>query len=113
MGNNEHTGQGHCLRCGRRLTAASSISAGYGPICRARIRIAALKATLAEYTASQVAQARELLADAAVIPTALATVFRTVSTNGASVYLTTTAGCTCPASKQCYHRAAVAILAAA
>jgi uncharacterized protein DUF6011 len=113
MGNTEHAGQGHCLRCGRRLTAASSITAGYGPVCRARIRIAATVAALADYTTAQLGSARELLADAAVIPTALATVFRTVSTDGASVYLTTTAGCTCPASKQCYHRAAVSILAAA
>src|SRR5258707_1361523 len=52
-----------CLRCRRKLRAAASIAASYGPVCRARIRAAALAAALAEFTAAQVDKARELLAD--------------------------------------------------
>ena len=111
-----HEDQVRCLRCRRVLRAPASVAAGYGRGCRARIRATAVRAavTLAGYyTAAQVAQAAELIADAAVIPTRLATVFRTVATDGTAVYLTSAAGCTCPARKQCYHRAAVTILAAA
>ena len=102
-----------CLRCGHRLTAQASINAGYGPICRARIRAAKLTAALTGYTAAQIAKAREVITDAAIIPTNLAAVFRAISSDGTSVYLTTADGCTCPARKQCYHRAAVTILTTA
>ena len=104
-----------CLRCRRTLTAAASISTGYGPGCRARIRAAALAASSAEFTAAQVARARELLADGGLISTNRAGVYQSVSSDGATTYLTHRAGCTCPAGTRgngriCYHRAAARIL---
>ena len=106
-----------CLRCRRALTAVASISAGYGPGCRARIRAAALTTSSAEFTAAQVARARELLADGGLIPTSHAGVYQSVSSDGATTYLTHWAGCTCPAGtrgngRTCYHRAAARILGA-
>jgi len=106
-----------CLRCRRGLTAAASISAGYGPGCRARIRAAALATSSAEFTAAQVTRARELLADGGLIPTSRAGVYQSVSSDGAATYLTHRAGCTCPAGtrgngRTCYHRAAARILGA-
>jgi hypothetical protein len=107
-----------CLRCRRGLTAATSISAGYGPGCRARIRAATFTTTSsAEFTAAQVARARELLADGGLIPAHRAGIYQSVSSDGAAVYLTHGAGCTCPAGargngRTCYHRAAAWILAA-
>ena len=105
-----------CLRCRRALTAAASISAGYGPGCRARIRAAALTSP-AEFTAAQITRARELLADGGLIPTSRAGVYQSVSSDGAATYLTHRAGCTCPAGtrgngRTCYHRAAARILGA-
>jgi hypothetical protein len=107
-----------CLRCRRALTAAASVSAGYGPGCRARIRSAALAPSSAEFTAGQIARARELLADAGLIPTSRTGVYQSVSSDGATIYLTHWAGCTCPAGtrgngRTCYHRAAAWILGAA
>jgi hypothetical protein len=106
-----------CLRCRRTLTAAASISAGYGPGCRALIRAAAL-ASPAEFTAAQVARARELLADGGLIPTNRAGIYQSVSSDGVTTYFTHRAGCTCPAGtrgngRSCYHRAAARILGAA
>jgi hypothetical protein len=107
-----------CLRCRRALTAAASVGAGYGPGCRARIRGAALATSPAEFTAGQIARAPELLADAGLIPTSRAGVYQSVSSDGATIYLTHGAGCTCPAGTRgngriCYHRAAAWILGAA
>jgi hypothetical protein len=105
-----------CISCGRRLHCAISKQRGYGWGCWARrrraIRLAAASARLAGYTARQLADAAELIEDAAVIPTVMATVFRTVSHDGLRVYLTTANGCTCPAKTPCFHRAGV-ILATA
>jgi Family of unknown function (DUF6011) len=106
-----------CLRCRRTLTATASISAGYGPGCRALIRAAALTTSPAEFSAAQVAQARELLADGGLIPTHRAGLYQSVSSDGAAVYFTHRAGCTCPAGtrgngRTCYHRAAAGILGA-
>jgi hypothetical protein len=113
------TGQaeGHekCISCGHRLFCAISKARGYGWGCWARIRKAARKAmeALTAFTARQVDQARELIEDAAIIAGAVAGLFHCVSSDGTEVYETTTETCSCPASRDCYHRAAVAILAAA
>lgn len=106
-----------CVSCGRRLFCAASRRRGYGWGCWARhrraIRLGALvNARLAGFTARQLADAAELIEDAAVIPTAMAAVRRTVSHDGQRVYLTTASGCTCAASGPCFHRAAVILLAA-
>lgn len=57
-------------------------------------------------------RARELIEDAAIIPTAMVAVVRIVSSDGLRVYLTTRSACTCPASKACFHRAAVLMVTA-
>ena len=80
-----------CLRCRRALTAAASISAGYGPGCRALIRAAALTSP-AEFTAAQVARARELIADGGLIPTSRAGIYQSVSSDGITTYFTHRAG---------------------
>jgi hypothetical protein len=79
---------------------------GAGPGSKAR-RLAGL----AEFTARQIDQARELIEDGGVIPTAMAAVVRTVSSDGLRVYLTTLNACTCPAAKACFHRAALLMVA--
>jgi len=97
----------HCIKCGRRLRCATSKARGYGWGCWRIVRAARKLAALAAFTAKQVEDAAELIEDAAIIPTALATVFRTVSSDGTKVYLTTRNGCTCPARRECFHRAGV------
>ncbi len=107
------TEHAHCTRCGRKLTSAASIAAGYGRGCLARIRAAAKAADLSAFTAAQVAQARELIEDGAIVADAQPGWFLAVSTDGDAIYLATAGFCTCPASKPCYHQAAIIILAAA
>ena len=104
-----------CISCGHRLFCAISKRRGYGWGCWARIRKAARKAmeVLTAFTARQVDQARELIEDAAIIPGAILGLFHAVSTDGTEIYETTAETCSCPASKECYHRAAVAILVGA
>jgi hypothetical protein len=109
---NRAEGHSHCLRCGRRLYSAASRAAGFGSGCRAKIRAAAKVADLAAWTGRQLEQARELIEDAGIVPTGRPGVYRTVSTDGSAVYLTTAKWCGCPASKECYHRAAVAVMQA-
>jgi hypothetical protein len=104
----------HCMAagCGRRLHCAASRARGYGWGCWRKIRAARKLAALTAFTAAQIESARELIEDAAIIPTALATVFRTVSSDGKRVYLTSRTGCTCPASKACFHNAGVIMVTA-
>ena len=87
-----------------RLRSAASIAAGYGTGRRARIRAAAKLADLAAWTARQVEQARELIEDGGIVPTARPGVFRTVSTDGSAVYLTSARWCGCAAKRECYRR---------
>lgn len=106
--------QAHCLRCGRRIWAASSVKAAYGPGCRARIRAAALAKALAGFTAAQVEKARELIADGGLIATKRPGVYRAVSSKGDATYLSHSATCNCPAGLRsrtaCYHVAAVRMI---
>lgn len=110
---NGNDGHANCLRCGRKLSSAASVAAGYGPGCRARIRAAAKAADLGAFTPRQAEQARELIEDAAIVAGEAPGEFIAVSTDGTGTYLATLEGCTCPASKPCYHQAAIMILAAA
>ncbi|GAA3718431.1 DUF6011 domain-containing protein [Streptomyces tremellae] len=103
----------HCLRCGRRLTSAHSIATGYGPTCARHIRHAAVDAT--DYKPHQIASARELIEDAAIVPVRGA-VFAVVSTDGTETYLTHPTNCTCTAGlrgARCYHQLAARLLLAA
>jgi hypothetical protein len=108
----------HCLApgCGRRLYCAKSRARGYGWGCWRRIRATAkaeaLAAKLAAFTARQIEQAVELIEDAAVIPAAIVGWFHVVSTDGGEIYEATAATCPCPATGECYHRAAVLMVTA-
>lgn len=105
-----------CLRCGRALRSPASVRASYGAWCRAKIRAAALAAAVADFTAAQVARARELISDGGLVPTRRTGVFRAVSSDGQGSYLTHAATCNCPAGlrsrKACYHSLAVRIVSA-
>ncbi|MFJ9214211.1 DUF6011 domain-containing protein [Streptomyces sp. NPDC102264] len=103
----------NCLRCGRKLTSPRSIAAGYGPTCGRHIRRATVD--LSEYKPHQIASARDLIEDAAIIPLR-GHVFTTISTDGTETYLTHPTNCTCPAGRQavrCYHQLAARLLLAA
>jgi hypothetical protein len=102
-----------CHRCGRAITSALSIARHYGGGCWAIVRKAARRINdlLAAFTRRQVDQAVELIEDAAIIP-GHDGLFYAVSSDGAEVYEVTAAACSCPASRECYHRAAALILAA-
>lgn len=113
----EGTGPVRCMNpsCRRILRSAASIAAGYGPVCRSRIRAAALSAVVRDFKAPQVAKAQELITDGGLIPTSRRGVFRTVSSDGTTTYLSHTAACTCPAGlrgRPCYHIAAARIMTA-
>jgi hypothetical protein len=93
-------------RCSRKLTAATSIAAGKGRICRLRERA---EKALRGFTAAQVEKARELIEDGGIVAFRPG-VFRAVSSKGDTTYLTTAAGqCSCPAAARsgradrCYH----------
>lgn len=103
----------HCLRCGRTLRSAKSIATGYGPTCARHIRRATVDTS--GYKPHQITSARELIADAAIIPLR-SVVFLTVSTDGAETYRTAPTACTCPAGlkgSRCYHQLAARMLLAA
>jgi hypothetical protein len=107
----------HCARCGRRLKSARSIARGYGTTCAARISAATRVIDVTAWQPTQVDSARELIEDAAIVAVnTRRSIFRSVASRGDAQYLTTPAGCNCPAGlrgRQCYHRAAVSILLAA
>lgn len=119
MSNTEETTAGQqcrCLRCGRILRAATSVAAGYGRGCKARIRAAAIAAAVRDFTAQQVTKALELIADNGLVPTRHAGVFRAVASDGTTTYLTHSDTCNCPAGlrsrNRCYHSAAVRMVLA-
>jgi hypothetical protein len=103
----------NCLRCGRTLTSAKSQATGYGPTCTRHIRRAPVDLT--DYKPHQIASARELIEDGAIIPLR-SVVFVTVSTDGTETYKTAPNVCTCPAGlkgSRCYHQLAARLLLAA
>lgn len=106
----------HCLRCGRALRSATSVSRGYGAWCRAKIRAAALTAAVRGFKDAQVEKARELIADGGLVPTKRTGVFRAASSDGERSYLTHSATCACSAGlrgkARCYHSLAVRIVMA-
>ena len=103
----------NCLRCGRTLTSAKSMTTGYGAKCARHIRTAAIDLT--DYKPHQITSARELIEDGAIIPLR-SVVFIAVSTDGTETYKTAPTGCTCPAGikgSRCYHQLAARLLLAA
>lgn len=103
----------NCLRCGRALHTTRSQSLGYGPTCARHIRNAPVDLT--DYKPHQVASARELIEDGAIVPLR-SVVFIAVSTDGTETYKTAPNVCTCPAGlkgSHCYHQLAARLLLAA
>jgi hypothetical protein len=101
----------NCLRCGRTLRNPSPD--GYGPKCRAKVRRSAVD--LADYKPHQVASARELIEDGAIVPLR-SVVFIAVSSDGTETYKTAPTACSCPAGikgSRCYHQLAARMLLAA
>lgn len=106
-----------CRRCGRKLTAASSVSAQMGRTCQRKAGQA-----LAEFSDAQVVKAVELIEDGGIVRARKGSpVFFAVSSDGATTYRVGPTGCTCPRGRRdavrhepshCYHRAARAVLAA-
>ena len=106
----QHTNR---LRCGRALRSAKSIATGYGTKCAAKVRHSAVDLT--DYKPHQIASARELIADAAIIPLR-SVIFIAVSTDGTETYKTAPTACSCPAGvkgSRCYHQLAARMLLAA
>lgn len=103
----------NCLRCGRVLRTAKSQARGYGEKCARHIRNAAVDLT--DYKPHQIASARELIEDGAIIPLR-SSIFITVSTDGTETYRSALTGCTCKAGlkgSRCYHQLAARMLLAA
>lgn len=107
----------HCLRCGRKLTAAKSRSDKYGPTCKRRVRQAITTIEVPGFKDEQRAKAVELIEAGGVVPTSRPGVFRTVGSSGDVIYLTHSATCACPAGLRgrstCYHSLAVRLILAA
>lgn len=104
-----------CLRCGRMLRSAKSIKRGRGAACQTKVNKAAKIVDLSDFKSAQVESAMELIEDAAIVKVR-PNVFRSVSSDGTTEYLTAPQACNCPAglkTRNCYHRAAVIILIAA
>lgn len=116
-----HQPTAKCLRpgCGRTLRAKASVACGYGPVCRARIRAAALAEAVRGFAAAQVEKARELIADGGLVPFTRPGIFQAASSKGdGTVYLVSATGaCNCPAglrsgkADRCYHVAAARMVA--
>ncbi|WP_328937690.1 DUF6011 domain-containing protein [Streptomyces tauricus] len=102
-----------CGKCGRILRSATSIRRGYGRFCWSLIRRSEEKVS-AGYSVKQVESAHELIEDVAIVQIK-PRVFRSVSSDGTSTYLTAVSGqCNCPAGLRgmpCYHGLAARILA--
>jgi Family of unknown function (DUF6011) len=111
--------ESRCLRpgCGRKLTSARSIAAGYGPKCAAKIRKAQIDQARDGFTADQQAKADELIRDGGIIPVRETahngSLYRVVSSKGDETYLATAHGCSCMAGvrgRRCYHKLAATVL---
>lgn len=110
---NTTTEQTRCLHCHRILTSARSIALGYGRTCARKIRNAAVDLT--DYKPHQIASARELIEDGAIIPLR-SVIFIAVSTDGTETYRSAPTACNCPAGlkgSRCYHQLAARLLLAA
>jgi hypothetical protein len=115
MQNTTTTEQTRCLGCGRPLRSAKSIAAGRGRVCQRKVRQAEQAIDLTDYKAHQIASARELIEDGAIIPLR-SVIFIAVSTDGTETYKTAPTACTCPAGtkgSRCYHTLAARLLLAA
>jgi hypothetical protein len=101
-----------CIKCGRRLYCAKSRARGYGWGCWRRIRAARKLAALVNFTRQQIADAIEIIEDAAIVPGTVPGLFHAVSSDGTGIYQATAGTCSCPATKACKHNAAVIMVTA-
>ena len=106
-----------CNRCGRTLTATSSIARGYGRVCHGKIAAAAERIR-ATYKPAQITKAIETVELAAIVRTDRPNLYLAVSSRGDATYNVDQAAhrCTCPAGERsvaCYHLAAADIMTAA
>lgn len=88
---------------------------GFGAVALERATAARPAVDLAEYSARQIDDALELIAEGAIVPLRRVE-FLSVSSDGWDTYHTAGNGCTCPAGRKgtrCYHTAAARLLAAA
>jgi uncharacterized protein YchJ len=106
-----------CLRCGRTLTAAGSVSRKYGRTCRSKVQAAAKAELVAQFKPAQVAKAEELIEQGGIVAVRGRRVFQAVSSDGTRTYLAAPQACNCAAGLKarhaCFHRIAATILAAA
>lgn len=107
--------QVRCLRCGRVLTAAASVSGSFGRACKARVAEGARAADLTEFHLWQVDKAREAIEQQALVPSSRPGLYAAVSGDGTTVYLADARepSCTCRAAangRRCYHLAGALIL---
>lgn len=106
---------GTCTRCHATLRSAKSIARGMGAHC-ARLDRQEAAAKAAGFKPAAIAKAKELIADGGIIPVRGRRVFRAVSSDGTSSYLTAPQACGCKAGLKgkhlCFHRAAATLLAA-
>ena len=107
----------HCLRCGRTLTSAQSITNGMGRTCRSRVRQAADVIDLTAFRDAKAARtkATDLIEQAGIVPASRPGLYLAVSSDGANTYLidTAEASCTCKGYAKvgrCYHQVAAGLL---
>jgi len=118
MNTGSDTSTTKCHRCGRTLRSASSVAAGYGRWCRARIRAAIIAGAVKGFAERQVEKARELIADGGIVAVRRQ-VFRAVSSDGERTYLTSPQTCLCTSGLRrltattCFHSLAALILVTA
>lgn len=118
MATTTHTAK--CLGCGRKLTSAKSIAAGYGPTCSARRKAritVALEAVRSAHKPHLVEKAVEIITLGAILPLRGNRIFAVVSSDGTATYRTAPQACNCAAGLKakhvCSHRIAAEILVAA
>ena len=119
MASTENTAQheARCLApgCGRKLTSAKSVAAGYGRACLRKISQAQLDEAREGFTADQQAKADELIRDGGILAQAPG-LYVAVSGKGDAHYATDGRSCTCAAGardRRCYHQLAARVLAIA
>lgn len=78
--------------------------------------IITVDADLDDYKPQAIDKARDLIESGGILRTRRPGLFTAVSSDGTTAYLVHASGCTCPAGQRgryaCYHRAAVALMAA-
>ena len=103
-----------CVRCNRPLTGRRSIERGMGKECARKMNASSAKAQ-AQYKATTVAKALELIDDGGIVAVKGNRVFRVVASDGVGSYLTAREACTCPCGLRakfvCCHRVAVELVA--